>query len=51
MEHPGEIIEGLLTAGGVQAAIISTRRAESTPERKIMLLAGVKIALLASSVL
>lgn len=51
MEHHGEIIEGPLTAKGVQVAIISNQRAESTPERKIILLAGVKIALLASSVL
>ena len=51
MEHHGEIIEGPLTAKGVQVAIISNQRAESTPERKIILLAGVKIALLARSVL
>lgn len=40
-----------MTAKGVQVAIISNHRAEHTPERKIILLAGVKIALLASSVL
>lgn len=51
MEHHGEIIEGPLTAMGVQVAIISNQRAGSTPERKIILLADVKIALLASSVL
>lgn len=51
LEHRGEIIEGLLTAKGVQVAIISNQRAESAPERKIILLAGVKIASLARSVL
>lgn len=45
LKHHGEIIEGPLTA------IISNQRAGSTLERKIILLAGVKIALLASSVL
>lgn len=51
LEHRREIIEGPLTAKGAQAVIISNQRAESIPEKKIILLPGVKIAPVASSML
>lgn len=44
-------MEGPLTAQGAQVVIISNQRAESIPERKIIQLAGVKIAPLESSML
>lgn len=50
-EHHREIIESPLTAKGDQVVIICNQRAESTPERKVIHLPGVKIAPLASSML